>query len=211
MRYAELLADTGVSQGLIGPREGNRLWSRHLLNCAVLAELIEPNARVLDLGAGAGLPGLPLALARPDLEVVLLESMARRVAWLRSTIVELALPVAVVCGRAEQASVRREWNGADVVTARAVAPLARLAEWALPLLRYGGRLLAMKGVSAATEAARDRVVVERFGGTAPIVVQCGAKHVEPPTTVIVVQRSPARAGSRRLERRDKVGSRKTRR
>jgi 16S rRNA (guanine527-N7)-methyltransferase len=188
LRYAELLRDTGVSHGLIGPREGDRLWERHLLNCAVLAELMEPNARVLDLGSGAGLPGIPLALARPDLEIVLLEPMARRVAWLERTVAELGLPTVVARGRAEDPGVRREWQGADIVTARAVAPLHRLAGWALPYLRPGGRLLAMKGESAAEEVERDTPLVRRFGGTPPSVVQCGGQHVDPPTTVVVVER-----------------------
>jgi len=202
-RYAELLADTGVMQGLIGPREGERVWERHVLNCAVLAELIEPDARVLDIGSGAGLPGIPLAIARPDLEIVLLESMARRADWLRATVDELQLPTIVARGRAEEPTVRREWSGADVVTARAVAPLSRLAGWALPLLRTGGRLLAIKGASAETEVARDRAAVRDFGGSAPLVVQCGGTHVEPPTTVVVVERTAARVGSRLGKSSDK--------
>ncbi|MBB6372903.1 16S rRNA (guanine527-N7)-methyltransferase [Pseudonocardia eucalypti] len=187
-RYVELLLDTGVSHGLVGPREGERIWSRHVLNCAVLAELIEPNARVLDVGSGAGLPGIPLALARPDLEIVLLEPMARRVDWLRATLDELGLEVTVVRGRAEEKAIRRQWRGADVVTARAVAPLAKLAGWTLPLLRMDGRLLALKGSSAADEVIRDRVEVRGFGGSVPRVVQCGGTHIDPPATVVVVDR-----------------------
>lgn len=195
-RYAELLTDTGVSHGLIGPREGERVWERHIVNCAVLAELIEPGARVLDLGSGAGLPGIPLALARPDLEVVLLEPMARRIEWLHATVAELDLAITVARGRAEERSVRRTWSGADVVTARAVAPLARLAGWGLPLVRTGGRLLAMKGASAMDEVNRDRAEVRRFGGSVPRVVQCGSTHIDPPTTVVVMERTAARVGAR---------------
>lgn len=195
LRYAALLADTGVRHGLIGPHEGERLWHRHLLNCAVLTELIEQGARLVDIGAGAGLPGIPLALARPDLEIVLLEPMARRVDWLRGTVRELDLSVTVVRGRAEEVAVRREWRGADVVTARAVAPLARLARWALPLLRPGGQLLAVKGVSATDEVNRDRSAVHDFGGLPPRVVQCGGTYVDPPTTVVAVERMAPRAGS----------------
>ncbi len=203
LRYAELLRDTGVSHGLIGPRESDRLWSRHLLNCAVLAELIEPGARVLDIGSGAGLPGIPLALARPDLEIVLLEPMARRVAWLEQAVAELALPAVVARGRAEDPGIRRTYRGADVVTARAVAPLHRLAGWALPYLRPGGHLLAMKGESAADEVERDADVVGRFGGGPPRVVQCGGQHVDPPTTVVVVQRIVSESRrDRRPGRRD---------
>ncbi|WP_211241428.1 16S rRNA (guanine(527)-N(7))-methyltransferase RsmG [Pseudonocardia spinosispora] len=195
-RYAALLADTGVAHGLIGPSEGGRIWQRHLLNCAVMAELIEPDARVLDIGSGAGLPGIPLALARPDLEIVLLEPMARRVEWLRSTVAELDLPITVARGRAEERTVQRDWAGADVVTARAVAPLARLAGWALPLTRIGGRMLALKGASAAEEVDRDRAAVRGFGGSAPRVVQCGSTLVDPPTTVVIVERTAAKVGSR---------------
>jgi 16S rRNA (guanine527-N7)-methyltransferase len=199
-RYAALLADTGVAYGLIGPKEGDRVWERHLLNCAALSELIEPDARVLDLGSGAGLPGIPLALVRPDLEVVLLESLARRVDWLREVLDDLDLPLVVVRGRAEDAAIRRQWGGADVVTARAVAPLARLAGWALPLLRPGGRLLAMKGESAHDEVIRDRAAVRGFGGSTPRVVQCGRTYVEPPTTVVIVERSGRPANLRRARR-----------
>jgi 16S rRNA (guanine527-N7)-methyltransferase len=190
-RYAELLADTGVTHGLIGPREGERVWERHVINCAVLAELIEPDARVVDLGSGAGLPGIPLAIARPDLEIVLLEPMARRIAWLSDAVSELGLSATVARGRAEEPSVLREWSGADVVTARAVAPLSRLAGWALPLLRTGGRLLAIKGASAALEVTRDRRAVRGFGGSPPRVVQCGGAHIDPPTTVVEVERTAA--------------------
>ncbi|MGH3539193.1 MAG: 16S rRNA (guanine(527)-N(7))-methyltransferase RsmG, partial [Pseudonocardiaceae bacterium] len=131
-RYAALLASSGVDWGLIGPREGDRLWERHLLNSAVLAELVPQGCRVLDVGSGAGLPGIPLALARPDLSIVLLEPMARRVAWLREVVTALGLTVEVHRGRAEDPVVRAELGGNDVVTARAVAPLGRLASWSLP-------------------------------------------------------------------------------
>jgi 16S rRNA (guanine527-N7)-methyltransferase len=208
LRYAELLRDTGVTHGLIGPREGARLWGRHLLNCAVLPELIERDARVLDLGSGAGLPGIPIAIARPDLEVVLLEPMARRVAWLEQAVNDLGLTVTVVRGRAEDREIQREWCGADVVTARAVAPLHRLTGWALPLVRPGGRLLAMKGESAALEADRDGALVRRFGGAPPLVVQCGAEYVDPPTTVVVVERlAPGPAGRRSRAGKDAGGRR----
>jgi 16S rRNA (guanine527-N7)-methyltransferase len=195
-RYAELLMDTAVTHGLIGPHEGARVWERHVLNCAVLAELIEPNARVLDVGSGAGLPGIPLAIARPDLRIVLLEPMARRIDWLRSAVEELKLSVTVARGRAEEPDVRRAWSGTDVVTARAVAPLSRLAGWALPLLRTDGRLLAIKGASAEVEVARDHAAVRGFGGSTPRVVQCGGTHVDPPTTVVVVERKAARVRAR---------------
>ncbi|MGH3840611.1 MAG: 16S rRNA (guanine(527)-N(7))-methyltransferase RsmG [Pseudonocardiaceae bacterium] len=187
-RYAELLAGPGVDRGVIGPREADRLWDRHLLNSVVLGELIADGARVLDVGSGAGLPGIPLAIARPDLTVVLLEPMARRVAWLQEVAIELGLEVSVRRGRAEDLAVRREIGGYDVVTARAVAPLGRLAGWCLPLVAPGGRLLAVKGASAAAEVARDVDAVRAAGGAAMEIVLCGATIVQPPTTVIVVPR-----------------------
>ena len=189
-RFATHLVTSGIDRGLIGPREAVRVWERHLLNCAVVAELVPDGARVVDLGSGAGLPGLPLALARPDLSVVLVEPLARRVDWLREVVEDLGLPVEIERGRAEEPGVRARWEGADVVTARAVASLARLAGWALPLLRAGGSLLALKGVSAAEEMARDAGAVRRLGGTDPRLVQCGAALVDPPCTVVVVERSP---------------------
>jgi 16S rRNA (guanine527-N7)-methyltransferase len=188
-RFATHLATTGIERGLIGPREAARVWDRHLLNCAVVAELVPDGARVVDIGSGAGLPGIPLALARPDLSVVLVEPLARRVDWLREVVEDLGLPVKIERGRAEEPGVRARWEGADVVTARAVAPLARLAGWALPLLRIGGTLLALKGVSASNEVARDASAVRRLGGTDPRVVQCGIGVADPPSTVVVVERS----------------------
>jgi 16S rRNA (guanine527-N7)-methyltransferase len=205
-RFASHLATTGIERGLIGPREAARVWDRHLLNCAVVAELVPDGARVVDVGSGAGLPGIPLALARPDLSVVLVEPLARRVDWLREVVEDLGLPVEIERGRAEEPGVRARWEGADVVTARAVAPLARLAGWALPLLRTGGTLLALKGGSASDEVARDASAVRRLGGTEPRVVQCGVGVVDPPSTVVIVERSPSierrRAGRRPARRRE---------
>jgi 16S rRNA (guanine527-N7)-methyltransferase len=202
-RYAEMLAGAGVDRGFIGPREADRVWERHLINSAVLGELIPDGARVLDLGSGAGLPGIPLVIARPDLRMVLLESMARRVAWLHEVVTELGLSVAVRRGRAEEPGVRAELGGNDVVTARAVAPLGQLAAWSLPLVIPGGRLLALKGASAAEELARDIDMVRAAGGAAAEIVQCGATIAQPPTTVVVVPRlakrvtRPARARRRK--------------
>ena len=202
-RYAALLVGSGVDRGLVGPREADRLWERHLLNSAVLGELVPEGARVLDVGSGAGLPGIPLALARPDLAIVLLEPMARRVVWLQEVLALLGLGVSVHRGRAEDPQVRNEIGGNDVVTARAVAPLGRLAGWSLPLVAPGGRLLAVKGASAEQEAARDVDAVRIAGGAAVEIVRCGATIVQPPTTVIVVPRlaqrvtPPARARRRK--------------
>ena len=191
-RYVDLLTEHGVLRGLIGPREVPRLWQRHILNSAVVAELIPTGATVVDVGSGAGLPGVPLALARPDLTVTLLEPMARRVAWLTDVVAELGIPVEVVRGRAEEPEVQRRLGGADVVTARAVAPLAKLVGWCLPLVRPGGQLVALKGESASDELARDADLVRQAGGSELSVVSCGSDVLPVPTTVIVVRRDTAR-------------------
>jgi 16S rRNA (guanine527-N7)-methyltransferase len=162
IKFAALLADHGVERGLIGPREVDRLWERHLFNSAVLAELVPQDCRVVDVGSGAGLPGVPLAIARPDIRLTLLEPMARRVAWLQEVVDTLGLDVEVMRGRAEEPEVRRRLGGSDIVTARAVAPLEKLARWCLPLLRSGGQLLALKGASAEVlDVPTTVVVVER--------------------------------------------------
>lgn len=191
-RYVELLAGPGVHRGLIGPGEADRLWQRHMLNSAVLGELLPDGCRVLDVGSGAGLPGIPLALARPDLALFLLDTMARRVEWLREVVAELGLTISVHRGRAEDPRVRDQLGGKDVVTARAVAPLGRLASWTLPLVQVGGRLLAIKGATAGEEAVRDALAVQAAGGGPVEIVQCGATIVRPPTTVVVVPRRAQR-------------------
>lgn len=207
VRFAESLAAVGVERGLIGPREVERLWDRHLLNSAVLGEVVPEGARVVDLGSGAGLPGIPLALARPDLRVTLLDPMARRVTWLTEAVESLGLEVAVVRGRAEDPTVKRELAGADVVVARAVAPLARLWGWAGPLLREGGVLVALKGESATDEVTRDRDAVRAAGGKDPVVSHCGAKVLPSPATVIVVERDVARTPRVRRQRRSRKDQR----
>lgn len=188
-RFAELLAEQGVGRGVIGPREVERLWDRHLLNSAVLTELLPHNCRVVDVGSGAGLPGIPLAIARPDVSLTLLEPMARRVAWLREVVAELDLSVEVVRGRAEEGPVRQQLAGQDVVTARAVAPMERLARWCLPLLRPQGQLLALKGATAQDELDRDAAAIDKAGGGVREVVSCGGRVLEVPTTVVVVRRT----------------------
>jgi 16S rRNA (guanine527-N7)-methyltransferase len=186
--YAELLARHGPERGLIGPREVERLWDRHLLNSAAIAPLVPRRARVVDVGSGAGLPGIPLALVRPDLRITLLESMARRVEWLEHVAGALGLSVTVVRGRAEEQTIRRQVGDADVVVARAVAPLAKLCEWSLPLLREGGSLVAMKGATASDEVARDRLAVRRAGGGEPRIEPCGVDVLSDPATVVIVDR-----------------------
>ncbi|WP_423202173.1 16S rRNA (guanine(527)-N(7))-methyltransferase RsmG [Herbihabitans rhizosphaerae] len=198
--YAELLERHGVERGLIGPREVDRLWERHLLNSAVIGEAIPKDARVVDVGSGAGLPGVPLAIARPDLEVVLLEPMARRVAWLEEVVETLGLAVSVVRGRAEERSIRASLGTCDVVTARAVAPLARLCGWCLPLVRSGGSLVALKGASAADEVARDREEISKLGGSPPQVTACGQTFLDTPTTVVVIERTKSGVGRNRKRR-----------
>ena len=194
-RYAELLVTDGVVRGLIGPREVGRLWSRHLANCAVLEELVPEGAVVADVGSGAGLPGLPLALVRPDVRVVLVEPLLRRATFLGEAVDALGIGdrVEVLRGRAEDQTL-----AVDVVTARAVAPLDRLAGWTLPLARVGGTLLALKGEGAADEVSASQAALERLGGGHAEVLTCGAGVVEPPTTVVRVVRLTAgrRKGSR---------------
>ncbi|GAA4433036.1 16S rRNA (guanine(527)-N(7))-methyltransferase RsmG [Actinokineospora soli] len=202
VRFVELLTEHGVPRGLIGPREVDRLWDRHVLNSAVVAEALPADARVVDVGSGAGLPGIPLAIARPDLDVTLVEPMARRVAWLREVVETLGLSsVVVVRGRAEEPAVRDRVSGADVVTARAVAPLGKLSAWCLPLLRAGGLMVALKGASAAEEIERDRAEIRRAGGGDPRIERCGTAVVDPPTTVVVVERLPRRTGKDQRARR----------
>jgi len=181
-RFAELLRGPGVERGLLGPREPERLWSRHLLNCAAIGLLIAPGERVVDVGSGAGLPGLVLACVRPDLELVLVEPMARRVAFLRECAGELGLTtVDVVRGRAEEVAGTVQGT---TVTARAVAPLARLLPMTLPLLEPDGQLLAMKGQGAADEVADARTALGRWPVRELDVVHVGEGLVDTPTTVV---------------------------
>ena len=195
VRYAELLAGPGVERGLIGPAEAARIWDRHLLNCAVIAPLVPDGCLLADLGSGAGLPGIVLALLRPQCDVLLVESMARRAAFLSECVTELALPRAqVVRGRAEDLAGE---ISADVVTARAVAPLDKLAAWAVGLCRPGGTVLAIKGAAARDDAARAAPELHRLGITDLEVLQVGSDEVDPPATVVrfrVPARRPRAAG-----------------
>ncbi len=203
-RYAELLATQALVRGLIGPREVSRLWDRHLLNCAVVTDLVPSSVRVVDVGSGAGLPGLVFALRRPDLRVDLVESLQRRADFLTETVAALGLAdrVRVIRGRAEDPGVVAVVGGADIVTARAVAPLDRLVRWCLPLVSPGGRLLALKGLTAQGEMDEHAAAIARAGGIDVGLRFCGAGVVEPPTAVVTVTRDPAaprtsrRTGSR---------------
>lgn len=185
--YAALLADAGVVRGLIGPREVPRLWERHLLNCALLADVVPEGATVADLGTGAGLPGVVLAIARPDLSVTLVDPLLRRTTFLEEVVRTLRLDhCQVVRARAEELHGTLE---VDVVTARAVAPLGRLLEWAMPLVGEGGALLAMKGSRAGEEIEAARGVVRRLRCGPPEVLTLGEGIVDPPTTVVRVART----------------------
>jgi 16S rRNA (guanine527-N7)-methyltransferase len=192
-RYAELLAGDGVEWGLLGPHEIDRIWERHLLNCGVVAELLEPGERVADIGSGAGLPGIALAIAKPGLRIVLIESLLRRTEFLRMAVAGLGLDAEVVRGRAEDAAVRESIGGFDAVASRAVAPLDKVTRWSLPLLRPGGRMLAIKGERAPDELREYRRVMTGLGAADARVVECGVKQLSPPTTVVVARRGkPAR-------------------
>ena len=179
--FAGILATRGVEQGLIGPHEVPRLWDRHLMNCAVVAELIGGQDRTLvDIGSGAGLPGIVLAMIRPELSVTLLEPMERRCRFLSECVTELGLANAsVLRGRAEETALR-----ADVATARAVAPLDRLAGLAAGLVRPGGMVLAIKGQTAAEELRKARPVLRRLGARGAEVVRAGRGKVDPAATVV---------------------------
>ncbi|MBO0852430.1 MAG: 16S rRNA (guanine(527)-N(7))-methyltransferase RsmG [Nocardia sp.] len=189
-RYCSALASAGVERGLIGPREVPRLWDRHILNCAVVGELIPQGSSVVDVGSGAGLPGIPLAIARPDLRITLVEPLLRRTKFLVEFIESTGLEVIVVRGRAEQPDVRKEAGGADYVTSRAVAPLGKLATWSMPLVHENGHMLALKGSSVADEVERDRAELARAGAGHPEILKCGAGIVSPPTVVLSVARVP---------------------
>ena len=203
--YAALLASEGVLRGLIGPREVPRLWDRHLINCGLLAPLVPEGARVADLGSGSGLPGLVLALARPDLEVTLIEPMARRVAFLTEACQRLDIErVTVVRGRAEERAGGERY---DVVTSRALAPLPKLLGWSLPLVAPGGVVLAMKGASAAEEIEQSEADLARWRAEATVVV-CEVPGAEP-TRVVRVAPGPDPAigwqasGTTRRRRRER--------
>lgn len=188
--YADILATTGVERGLIGPREAERLWERHILNCAVVTEAVPRGTRVLDIGAGAGLPGLVWALARPDLTVVCLEPLLRRATFLTETVDALGLTdrVEVVRGRAEDLAASGELQ-APITTARAVAPLERLAGWSLPLTTAGGQLLALKGSSAEAEVAAAAKAIAAAGGDEVSIEEFGSGIVDPPTRVVRIRKA----------------------
>ena len=144
IQYATFLLTEGIERGLIGPQEGARIWERHIFNSLPVSTLIPSGASVIDIGSGAGLPGIPLALSRPDISVTLIEPLQRRVDFLKEAVA--GLNITVLRGRAQDFKIT-----ADVVTARALAPLEKLAKMTRHLIKKGGVLLAIKGESAAKE------------------------------------------------------------
>ncbi|WP_353953825.1 16S rRNA (guanine(527)-N(7))-methyltransferase RsmG [Knoellia sp. S7-12] len=181
-RFVEILADTGVSHGLIGPREVPRLWERHVLNCAVIEDAFPKGAKLIDVGSGAGLPGIALAISRPDLEIHLVEPMQRRTDWLTATVTDLGLGnVTVHRGRAEEfiGVLSAPW-----VTARAVARIAKLARWCVPLLDGRGTVVAMKGRSAQEELDADRRELNKLGLVADAVTSHGSTVLDEPTLTL---------------------------
>ncbi|MDP3970000.1 MAG: 16S rRNA (guanine(527)-N(7))-methyltransferase RsmG [Nocardioides sp.] len=186
-RYAGWLAGAGVERGLLGPREVPRLWDRHLLNCAVVAEAVPAGVSLVDIGSGAGLPGLVLALVRPDLTITLVEPLLRRTTFLEEVIADLGLTnVTVVRGRAEDLHGVARF---DVVTSRAVAPLPKLLAWSMPLVAPGGFFLAMKGASVEEELAAAEKALRRWArGSSAQVVTVGAGVVDPVVRLVRIDR-----------------------
>lgn len=187
-RYAEILAGAGVERGLLGPREVDRLWDRHILNSVAIGELLDPEERIADIGSGAGLPGIPLALARPDLRLTLIEPLLRRSDFLLEVVDDLDLEITIVRGRAEEQSVRQQVGEMDTVVSRAVASLDKLTMWSLPLLRPDGRMVAIKGEHAEDEIREHRRVMAALGAVDVKVVRCGADYLDLPATAVVARR-----------------------
>jgi 16S rRNA (guanine527-N7)-methyltransferase len=182
--FADLLAQQATVRGLIGPREVPRLWERHLVNCALVSDLIRPGASVCDIGSGAGLPGVVIALRRPDLKVTLVEPLLRRTTFLEEVTAALALQnVSVVRARAEALHGERSF---DVVTSRAVAPMNRLSGWSLPLVRSGGEFLAMKGSAVQAELDSAAKAIRAGGGVLDGVIELGTGLLDQPVRVVRV-------------------------
>lgn len=196
-QFADILATAGLDRGLLGPREIDRLWDRHLLNCVVvvdpLAGVVPLGSRVADVGSGAGLPGLAWAITRPDLRVTLVEPLLRRSLFLVETVKALGLDSRVDVVRARAEDVRHEsaWTPADIATARAVAPLRRLLDWTVPLLRSSGTLIALKGQSAADEVAEARAEIARHRLASCEVRLLTSDYLVDPTTVVIAQAGAA--------------------
>lgn len=202
-RYADILASIGVEHGFIGPHEVDCLWERHLLNCAAIEELLGQGERVVDIGSGAGLPGLPLAIARQDLHLILLEPLLRRSEFLREVVTELELEVEVVRGRAEAPWAYDQLGGVDAAVSRAVAPLGKLTKWSMPLLRVNGRMLAIKGERAVREVQEQQRSMSGLGAVDITVITCGTTYLPTPTTVVSARRGSSGRAQQRAHKQDK--------
>jgi len=179
-RYFELLVRDGDLLGLLGPREMPKLWTRHILNSAVVAELVSPATTVADVGSGAGLPGIPMAMAQPQAQFTLIEPMERRSDWLKSTIAELQLEnVRVLRARAEEVT-----EVFDVVTARAVSALPNLLKMCVPLTKHGGEVIALKGSKAADEIADSKKLQKKLSIESFEIVRVGGELLTDPTLVV---------------------------
>jgi 16S rRNA (guanine527-N7)-methyltransferase len=179
--FAQTLAGDSDELGLLGPRELDKLWSRHILNSAVVAELVSPGDKVADVGSGAGLPGIPMAIARPGAEFVLIEPMERRSSWMLEVVEHLGLKnVRVLRSRAEDVTEQ----DFDIVTARAVAALDKLLKMCVPLLKPGGALIALKGSKAAEEIANSKKLEKKLGISSFEILVCGEKFLPEPTSVV---------------------------
>lgn len=183
-RYVQHLVTTGIEWGLLGPREVPRIWERHLLNCAVVEELIPEGVLVADVGSGAGLPGLALAIARPDSQFILIEPLERRVAWLDMVVADLGLEnVDVIRARSEQVINTVD---VDIVTARAVSALRTLLPLTAPLVHGAGQILALKGQSAQAEIDKAQKVLRKYKAQSVEVLRSGEDILETTTTVVRV-------------------------
>lgn len=185
-RYAELLLDQGELRGLIGPREVPRIWERHILNSAAVVPYLPVSGSLVDIGSGAGLPGVVVAAMRPQLEVILVEPMERRTTWLNEVVSELGLTnVQVNRGRAE------EYHGAfvvDVVTSRAVAALSKLLRMSMPLVRVGGEMVILKGRNVAQEVEPARKLLRKYGAGEPEILEGSTVNGVESTTIVRVRR-----------------------